>query len=339
MAIALPGLLERGVTPQTGGAVALHAKAMINKTLTVSRPKKRMSRDRLFPYLLVAPAVILIVLLHIYPIVRGAWLSLYDYTLLYPRRPFIGLGNYREILSDPKFFSIFLNTLFFAFMANGASIVLGLGVATLLNRRSKGVGILRSITLIPWVTPPVVIAYVWVWIYSGSFSPINDLLMRFNLIKEPISFLGDTMITFLGIVLPAWSVLAVRIWTSFPFKAIMFLAALQSIPDELYESADIDGANRMQKFFYITLPSLVPVGLVLVTLSTIWNLSHFDYNYLMTRGGPFDATNVMGVYIYQTGFAVFRLGYAAAMGVIMLLFSSILAVVYMWSIRRPGADV
>lgn len=317
----------------------MSAREVTGGSVSVPRVRWRLSWDRIFPYLLVLPAVVLIVLLHIYPIIRGTWLSLYDYTLLYPRRPFIGLGNYREILSDPKFFSIFLNTIFYAFAANGASVVLGLAVALLLNRSFKGVGIVRSITLIPWVTPPVVIAYVWVWMYSGSFSPINDLLIRLGLISEPISFLGDITRSFLGFVLPVWSVLTVRIWTSFPFKAIMFLAALQTIPDELYESADIDGATRFQKFIYITLPSLVPVGLVVVTLSTIWNLSHFDYNYLMTRGGPFDATNVMGVYIYQTGFAVFRLGYAAAMGVIMLLISSVFAVVYMWAIRRPGADI
>jgi len=283
---------------------------------------------------MVAPAVVSILILSLYPIIQGIRLSFFDYTLINPSKPFVGPENYLNVLRDPRFWKALYNTVAFSILSVFFSTLLGLVVALLLNSKIPFKGFLRSLTLLPWVIPSIVIAYTWVWLLNREFSPFNEILLSLNLIKGPISFLGDLNIRIGPVTLPFISVLTVRIWTSYTFKAINFLAALQTIPEELYEAATIDGANSWQKFRYITFPSLIPVGAVVVTLSLIWNISHFDYNYLMTKGGPSDATNVLGTFIYQTAFSTFKLGYASAIGVLMLSISAIFGVIYMGLVLR-----
>jgi len=283
---------------------------------------------------MIFPAVISILVLSIYPIIQGVRLSFFDYTLISPNKPFIGLENYRAVLSDPRFWKALTNTLYFTLLSVFFSALLGLIVALILNANLPWKGFLRSLTLLPWVIPSIVIAYTWVWMLNKDFSPFNQILLALHLIDKPISFLGDLNIGIGPLTFPFISVLVVRIWTSYTFKAINFLAALQAIPEELYEAAVIDGANSWQKFRYITLPSLIPVGTVVITLSLIWNISHFDYNYLMTKGGPSDATNVLGTFIYQTAFSTFRLGYASAIGVLMLFVCCIFGIIYMSLVLR-----
>ena len=293
-----------------------------------------MKSERYFAYIMVAPAVVSILILSLYPIIQGIRLSFFDYTLINPYKPFVGSENYLNVLRDPRFWKALYNTVAFSISSVFFSTLLGLVVALLLNSKLPLKGFLRSLTLLPWVIPSIVIAYTWVWLLNREFSPFNEMLLSLNLIKSPISFLGDLNIRVGPATLPFISVLMVRIWTSYTFKAINFLAALQTIPEELYEAATIDGANSWQKFRYITFPSLIPVGAVVVTLSLIWNISHFDYNYLMTKGGPSDATNVLGTFIYQTAFSTFRLGYASAIGVLMLSISAIFGVIYMGLVLR-----
>jgi ABC-type sugar transport system permease subunit len=293
-----------------------------------------MKSERYFAYIMVAPAVVSILILSLYPIIQGIRLSFFDYTLINPSKPFVGPENYLNVLRDPRFWKALYNTVAFSILSVFFSTLLGLVVALLLNSKIPFKGFLRSLTLLPWVIPSIVIAYTWVWLLNREFSPFNEILLSLNLIKGPISFLGDLNIRIGPVTLPFISVLTVRIWTSYTFKAINFLAALQTIPEELYEAATIDGANSWQKFRYITFPSLIPVGAVVVTLSLIWNISHFDYNYLMTKGGPSDATNVLGTFIYQTAFSTFKLGYASAIGVLMLSISAIFGVIYMGLVLR-----
>jgi ABC-type sugar transport system permease subunit len=293
-----------------------------------------MKSERYFAYIMVAPAVVSILILSLYPIIQGIRLSFFDYTLINPSKPFVGPENYLNVLRDPRFWKALYNTVAFSILSVFFSTLLGLVVALLLNSKIPLKGFLRSLTLLPWVIPSIVIAYTWVWLLNREFSPFNEILLSLNLIKGPISFLGDLNIRIGPVTLPFISVLTVRIWTSYTFKAINFLAALQTIPEELYEAATIDGANSWQKFRYITFPSLIPVGAVVVTLSLIWNISHFDYNYLMTKGGPSDATNVLGTFIYQTAFSTFKLGYASAIGVLMLSISAIFGVIYMGLVLR-----
>jgi len=290
--------------------------------------------DRVFPYVMVAPTIAVICALIIYPIITGIKLSFYNYTLVSPIKPYIGLENYANLLKNTRFLFILGNTVVFAVFSVIISTLIGLLVALFLNKSSKVTGVYRSIGFLPWITPSVVFAYVWVWMFSKSFSPLNDLLMRLHIIDSPIAFLGDMSIKFLGLPLPFWSVLLVRVWFSFPFKMIMFLAALQSIPQTRYDAALVDGANKLQQFFYIILPAIMPVMFVVVALSTIWNLSHFDTNYLMTGGGPQDSTNVIPIFIYNRAFIHYKMGLASAAGVIILLLAAIIGFIYMRYMTR-----
>ncbi|MGI6565761.1 MAG: sugar ABC transporter permease [Firmicutes bacterium] len=291
-------------------------------------------REALFPYIMLSPALIAVLGLSFYPIFLGLRLSFYDYTLLYQSRPFIGWQNYSELMRDTTFWSSLTNTILYTVLNGVGSTIIGLAVALLLNRSSRIRGFLRSFSLFPWVVPSVVVSYVWMWFFQRDFSPINDVLMRLGLIADPIAFLGNLDWGIGPFTLPFLSVLAVRLWTSFPMKAVMLLAGLQSIPGELYEAATIDGASVWQQFRHITLPMLVPVLGVILTLTLIWNFGHFDTNYLMTQGGPRNATNVMAVAVYLMGFGQFRLGYAAAMGGVMLLVTSVIAIVYVTMLAK-----
>lgn len=298
------------------------------------RFKFQLSFDQAFPYLMVAPTVAVIGTLIIYPIITGIRLSFYDYTLVMPVKPYIGFRNYLNLLSDLRFLFILGNTVLFAVLSVAISAGIGLLVALFLNRSSKVIGIYRSIGFLPWITPMIVIAYVWVWMFSKSFSPLNTVLMKLRIIDEPVAFLGDLDIKFLGLSLPFWSVLTVRVWFSFPFKTIMFLAGLQSIPQTIYDAARVDGANKLQQFRHITLPALMPVVFVVVALSTIWNLSHFPTNYLMTSGGPQDSTNVIPIFIYNRAFIHYKMGLASAAGVIILILAGVIGYIYMKYMSR-----
>jgi len=293
------------------------------------RSKFQLNFDQAFPYLMVAPTIAIIGILIIYPIITGIRLSFYDYTLVMPVKPYIGFRNYLNLLSDLRFLSILGNTMLFAVLSVAISTVIGLLVALFLSRSSRVIGIYRSIGFLPWITPLIVIAYIWVWMFSKNFSPINTVLMKFHIIDEPVAFLGALDIKFLGLGLPFWSVLTVRVWFSFPFKMIMFLAGLQSIPQRLYDAARVDGANKLQQFLHITLPALVPIMFVVVALSTIWNLSHFPTNYLMTAGGPQDSTNVTPIFIYNQAFIHYKMGLASAGGVIILILAGVIGYIYM----------
>jgi multiple sugar transport system permease protein len=212
--------------------------------------------------------------------------------------------------------------------------LLGLGTALLLNEEYRFRGIVRSIIIIPWVAPPVVIAYIWVWIYSAGFSPISDFLERVHLISGPIYWLSDLSIKVGPLSFPLLSLVLVGVWAGFPFVAVVFLAALQSIPREVLDAADIDSASSWQKFRHITLPLIAKVGQISILLSTIWTFNQFVYPYLMTKGGPLNFTDVLSVFIYQKAFTDFNFGYATAAAVVMTTFSGIFVALYIISSYR-----
>lgn len=298
---------------------------------SIRRSKLNLSLflERAFPYLMVTPTIIVVCTLIIYPILTGISLSFYNYVLVSSEKPFIGLKNYSEILSDLRFHRILFNTVIFALLSVAISTLIGLGSALFLNKSGKLTGTFRSIGYLPWITPSVVFVYVWVWAFSKHFSPFNALLVNIHLLDSPIAFLGNLDIKFLGLSLPFWSVLFVRVWASFPFKTTTLLAALQNIPQERYDAAYVDGANRFQQFWYIVLPGIMPVMFIVVSMSTIWNLNHFDINYLMTSGGPQDTTNVLPIFIYNRAFIHYRMGLASAAGIIVLLVASVVGVIYL----------
>lgn len=275
--------------------------------------------------LFLAPLVIIIFAILIYPILKAAMMSFQHYYLLRPHpdgHPFVGLKNYRDLVNSPDFISSVQITLIYIVGTVLARYVLGLGAALLLNRQFPGRAIVRVIIILPWAIPVVVACLVWILMFDNQFGIINYLLERFAFISNPIVFLGDVKWA-----LP--SAMLVNIWKGFPWAVIMLLAGLQGIPETMYEAALVDGANSWQRFRYITLPLLRPVSAIVFLLLVVWTVKDFAILYVLTGGGPSDATQLLTVFVYKLAFKFFRMGQAAAGGMILLLFSLLFTVIYL----------
>ena len=292
-----------------------------------------MNRGKnLFCYLMVAPALIAVILLGIYPMLQTLWLSVVNYDLLTVATegtPFVGADNYIEIFSDDRFVQSLVNTLTFTVIVVTSVVLLGLLIAHVLNMDFPGRSVVRVLVLVPWFIPPVVASMVWLWMFQPDQSPINNVLKDLGLIQRNIKFLTDTN-TIGPVSIPMLSVSAVRAWHGLPFVIIFILAGLQSLPAELYEAAQIDGATVMQRFFYLTLPLLRPVLSILVVLLVIGGIGHFEVNYVMTAGGPRNLTNILAVHAYQQAFSFYRFDLASAASSIILLITGPIAVFYIY---------
>jgi ABC-type sugar transport system permease subunit len=298
-------------------------------------------RKNAFCYLMVAPMLALVLVLGVYPMLQTLGMSIVQYDLMRIARegtPFVGLENFRQIAAEPRFWIAFRNTLVFVAIVVGCVVALGLLIAQVLNMDFRGRGILRSLILVPWVTPPVVSSAIWIWMYMADRSPINQVLMSLGLLDAPIRFLTDATKVWGPFSVPMGAVSSVRVWNGLPFVTVMLLAGLQSIPHEVYEAAEIDGASSIARFRYITLPMLGPVLSVLVTLLTIGGIGHFEMNYIMTLGGPNDLTNVLSVLAYQSAFTFYRFDLGAAISAIILLTTGTVAAFYIRAqLRGAGA--
>lgn len=280
-----------------------------------------------WPYILVAPALITVALVVFAPVVNAILMSFQNYDLRRPSaRGFVGLKNYIEAIADPLFIQALGKTILWVGLGVGFQFVFGFILALLLNRRFPGRGIVRSISLIPWVTPGVLIGLMWRWIYDGSYGVLNDLLMKLGMIDTMIPFLARQDTAFPAVILTI-------IWQGIPFFALMILAGLQGIPEELYDAADVDGANGFQKLFRITIPSLKNVIFVTTLLRIIWVANSVDVIYNLTEGGPAYATQTLSIYVFNKGNSL-NLGYAATMSIFLALLLSSVAVVYLRNIFR-----
>jgi len=285
--------------------------------------------------LLVTPVVVILLLCMYAPILDAVRLSLTDSSLLRPGQAVsVGLANYVKIATSKEFWTIAGQTVLWAVASVAGAAVFGVLVAVLLTSHRRGLplrgrAIIGGLLLAPFVAPPVVSAYTWIYLYSGS-GPINGLLHTLG-VAEPIYFLGDTATKILGVALPLWSMIQVGVWSGFPFFFLMTAAALTSIPIQLHEAAAIDGASAWRTFRSITLPLIAPVLEVTIFLELLFRLGGLDLPFLLTGGGPLNATNVWGVYIYQVGFARLETGYGAALGVVLFLICAPFAI---WYVRR-----
>lgn len=284
----------------------------------------------MFCYLMVAPALIITAALGIYPMLFSLWMSFVEYDLLRIQEfgtPFVGLDNYMEVFADPRFLQVILNTVLFTALAVAGTAGLGLVLAQVLNAEYRGRAVLRMLIMSPWFVPPAVASAIWMWLLHTDRSPINFLLRDAGLITSNIRFLTDSS-TWGPFSMPMLSIVAVRVWNGLPFAVIFLLAALQSIDKTLYEAADVDGATLMQKFWNITLPSLRPVLMILLTLLIIGGLGSFEINYIMTGGGPQNLTNIAAVYSYQQAFSFFRFDLASAASGIILILTGLICAFY-----------
>jgi multiple sugar transport system permease protein len=275
-----------------------------------------------WPYMLLLPALLIVLSVVFIPVINAVLMSFQNYDLRRPDRiGFIALGNYAELLKDPLFWDSLLRTLQWVLFGVGFQFLFGFVLALLLNKKIPFRGFFRSISLIPWVTPGVLIALMWRWIYDGNYGVLNDLLLRLNLIHDKIPILAQISTAF-----PA-AIVAI-IWQGIPFFALMILAGLQGIPHELYEAADIDGANIIQQLFRITIPSLKNTIFVTTLLRVIWVANSVDVIANLTEGGPAYSSQTLSVYIFSKGNSL-NLGYASAMAIMLALLLSAGAVPYL----------
>ena len=259
---------------------------------------------------LLSPTVLLLVGLVLYPFVYAIWLSFSDKAVGSVGR-FIGLANFRYVIAWPQFSAALVNTAVFTLSAVAIKFVLGMAVALVLNQQIRGRNFFRAFLLLPWVMPAFVVYLVWRWLYDPLSGLINYALLDLGLIKGPIAFLSERSTAMLSVIIA-------HSWRAFPFYAISFLAGMQTIAQELYDAAMVDGASPWQQFRYITLPGLYHIIGVVLLLSTIWTANAFEPVYLLTGGGPSDATMVYTMLVYLMGMVNMRLGEAAAVSTLFL---------------------
>ena len=289
--------------------------------------RSRLGENGVWPYLLLLPALIVMVSVVIVPIINAISMSFQYYNLNMPKRTtFVGLDNYIKILGTAKFRRSLWLTVIWVVFGVGGQFLFGFLLALLLNQNYRGRGVVRAVSLIPWVTPGVLIALMWSLIMDGNYGVLNDILLRLGIISEKIAFLArkDT-------ALP--SVIVTIIWQGIPFFAIMLLAGLQGISHDLYEAADIDGATRMQKLFYVTIPSLRNTIFVTTMLRIIWVANSVDIIANMTDGGPANATLTLSVNIYKEA-STLNMGYASAMAILLMLVLLAAAIPYLHSMFK-----
>jgi ABC-type sugar transport system permease subunit len=281
-------------------------------------------------YLFVLPILALVLALVAYPFVSAVYLSM---TRKYVGLPavFVGLDNYLRLAGDGFFRRAVANSVVFTFTSVALKFVLGMVMALALTASIRFRSALTGLLLIPWVAPTVVSALNFLWIYDYSLGVLNYLLVRvLGVLPQGVGWLSEPATAMA-------SVIAVNVWRGFPFFGLSFLAGLKAIPGELYEAAAVDGAGAWQRFRHVTLPGLRTIALVVVLLSTIWTFNDFQIVYILTRGGPGGATQVLPVFTYEVAFGAQRLGEAAAVALTMLPPLAVAIVVLSRFLRRGPA--
>ena len=271
------------------------------------------------------------IFIFLYPLLQAFYLAFTNTDLVLGHSDFIGIENFIKVYQDKFFWSSVQNTIAWTISRVFLLFLLGLGLALLLNEKIRGQALFRTLCLIPWAVMPVIAALTWKWMYAPHYGVISIILMKIGLISSPISWLADP-----SLALPA--VIIASLWRDIPFVALMFLSGLQSIPPELIEAALIDGAGILQRFKNIMLPQLKAVIVVVLLWMTIWSFNSFDIVFVMTKGGPGNATMLLGIYTWLMSFEWFTPGYASAIGIVMtiLLFIYVIIFVKVTKIRVGG---
>lgn len=273
-----------------------------------------------YGYLFIAPACIALLGLVVYPLLYGIFISFFD-TNLVTKWNFVGLKYFTELVQKPDFFRKLGLTFYFTFFVVLGHIFFGVLMAILLNAKVKGRLFFRALLILPWIVPEVVVGTVWKWIYNPMYGLLNNLLMSMHVISEPMLWISDVKLAMPAVIIAC-------IWKGFPMVMMMTLAGLQTISPDYYEAAAIDGASKAKAHWYITMPLLIPVMLVVFVLDTVWWFKHFNIVYVMTGGGPVDATNVVAIDIYRTAFESFQFGRSSAMAVVVMIICFIISAVY-----------
>jgi raffinose/stachyose/melibiose transport system permease protein len=296
------------------------------------RANRYNRRQWLDAYLLVAPALIMFVVFIIYPLFSTLYLSLFDYGLTDARLRFIGLGNFVEMASDPIFWRAIGNNLTVLVVSVVVQVGLGLILAALIDRGARwGRSIFRTLNFAPVVMSAVAVGILWQLIYDPTVGLANRFVALFGIAPPSQGWLGDPN-------LAIFSILVVACWQYTGYVMVIVLAGMQSVSQELYEAAALDGAGEVRKFVSVTLPSIRNVIIAVVLITMIGAIKVFDLVYILTRGGPANASQVLSTYIYYNAFTINRAGYASAISVMLLVVAVILGILQLRLSSRPRED-
>jgi multiple sugar transport system permease protein len=290
--------------------------------------RARRARIDPLPYLLVAPAVLLVALVTIYPAMYALQISTTNANLLrLAATKAVGLANYVDAWDDEIFTDALWHTIRWVIVNASGQMLLALPVALFLNTAFRARGAIRASILVPWVVPGAVVAIIWRYMVDANYGVVNDILLRLQVISEPVAWIGEP--------LPSFFVISTAtVWAGFPFFAVTLLAALQAIPEDLYEAARIDGAGAWQRFTSVTIPLLMPTMLLLLLLRTIWLAHSVDLIFLMSNGGPGYNNYTVAVYSFILTWNQLELGYPSALVIMLSIVLLIASAFYIRFIER-----
>jgi multiple sugar transport system permease protein len=277
--------------------------------------------------LLIAPSIILICSLLVYPVLYGVWLSLFKKHSFFPDQRFVGLANYFYLLKNSDFWmSVWYGTVY-SVSTIVLQIVVGVIAALIVNETFRGRNFVRGVILFPYVIPTVVAIILWKWLLNNQFGLVNYLMLSVGLIEDPVSWMGkDHIMT---------SLIIISVWEFFPFVVLSVLARMQTIPPTLYEAAQVDGAGPIRRFFHVTLPQLRNVLFVVILLRSIWMFTKFDTVWLLTQGGGAEKyIRTLPVYAYMRTFMYYQAGLGSTLAVIMFIILIISTAIYFKMFRR-----
>ena len=289
----------------------------------ISRGDPRLTQDRRLAIAFVAPAVSVIALIAIFPLLWTLWNSLHLQDLRMPwlGHPFVGLGNYIELASDPRFWSSLGHTLFFTVVTVSLELVLGMVIALAMNSAFRGRGAARATSLLPWAIPTVVAALLWRFMFDSQAGIANALLVAIGVLERPMVWFIEATTAWIPVILS-------DVWKTTPFVAILLLAGLQNIDRSLYEAAEVDGASAWWRLWHITIPLLKPTIFVALIFRTLDAFRVFDLLYALTGGGPGTATEPIALYTHTIILQHLRFGYGSALSVVVFIITFGLALIY-----------
>lgn len=299
--------------------------ATVNYRVHAPAKRRRFRRDHLLFVAFVAPNFFLLGAFAYWPLIYQSYLSLTSWDMISPTKLFVGLENYRYMVSGREFYRVVLNTFYFTGTVLLGSLVLGIGLALLLNQRLRGRTVARAIIFGPYVLSGAAIGLVWAYIFDPVYGLMRVFLSLFG-VASPDWLTSTTW------AMPA--VIIVYLWKNVGYSAVIYLAGLQSIPQELYEAARVDGATNLQSFWHITVPQLSPTTFFISVTTILFSIQAFDIIALMTEGGPVNATTTLVWYLYEQGFVAFRAGIAAAVGMLLFVLMLVITVFQLYYVQR-----
>lgn len=280
-------------------------------------------KKKIEPYLYILPVLILLLIMFGYPLIKSVIMAFQNYKLSnLDNIHFNNFANFIKVFKDTDFIMLLKNSLIYVTTSVLAQFLLGLVLALCLKEKFRGRGIYQSIVFLPWAFSSFVVGLLFRWSFNGEYGVVNDVLMKLNIIDSGIAWLGTPGLSLLVIIFA-------MVWSGIPFFGIMILAALQSIPEEIYEAAAIDGCGMFRKFFSLTLAYIKPTIIMTVLLRTIWIFNSFDLVVIITGGGPANYSQTLPSFMYTKAFASYDFGLASAFGVILMVMLCIYAVIFL----------